>query len=408
MNDPMKVMVSVAGTFHAFQLAEQLERHGVLHRLFTTHRPRRGEQISPALITMNPLPEVAMRAPRALGLRWRAGDYVKAELFDRWVARSLPAGDVLVAFASFCLRSLRRARASGVVTILERGSTHVLSQNALVGEEYRRWGWREPAIDHRLMDKQLREYEEADYICVPSGFAARSFLEHGVPQTRLLHVPYGVDLGRFVPGRAPGRPFRILSVGVGLRKGTPYLLEAVARLGIPKAELWLAGAIPRDLAPILAKTSTPYRHLGTLPHAALAEVYRQASVFVLPSIEEGLPLAILEAMASGVPLVLTPNTGAEDIMTDGREGFVVPPRDPGALRQSLLRLYEDDDARLAMGGAGAKRARQWTWDAYGDRIISAYRQVLHRSVTEGRARPGPIGSRRADGIPDTWSATTHS
>lgn len=404
----MKVMVSVAGTFHAFQLAEQLERYGALHRLFTTHRPLRGEQIGPARIAVNPLPEIAMRAPRTMGLRWRAGDYVKAELFDRWVARALPAGDVLVAFASFCLRSLHRARASGIVTILERGSTHVLSQSALVGEEYRRWGCPEPAVDQRLMDKQLREYEEADYICVPSRFAAKSFLEHRIPQTRLLHIPYGVDLRRFVPGRSPGRPFRILTVGVGLRKGTPYLLDAVASLGIPKVELWLAGAIPGDLVPILAKTPTPFRHLGTLSHAALAAVYRQASVFVLPSIEEGLPLAILEAMASGVPLVVTPNTGAEDIITDGREGFVVPSRDPGALRQNLLRLYEDEDARLAMGEAGAKRARQWTWDGYGERVMAAYRQVLQRSATEGRARPGPIGSRQGNGIPDTRSATTHS
>lgn len=375
----MKVTVSVGGTFHAFRLAEQLDRRGALHRLLATHRPLRGERITPRRINANPVPEILMRGPRAIGLRWRAGDYFKAVTFDRWASQYVRDCDVLVGWAAFSMRSLRVARAAGVRTILERGSTHVETQWALLAEEHQRWHCEALPMERRMLARQLQEYEEADYICVPSGFALRSFLDHGIPLERLLHVPYGVGIGQFSPGPAPGRPFRILTVGAGLRKGTPYLLEAVAKLHSRDVELWVAGALPSDILPVLRRSQTQFRHLGALSHADLAAVYHAASVFALPSIEEGLSLAVLEAMASGLPVIVTPNTGAGDIITDGQEGIFVPPRNSESLHRALLELYEDDARRRSMGEAGARTVQAWTWDAYGDRAVSAYARLLGRA-----------------------------
>ncbi len=379
----MRVTVSAGGTFHAFRLAEQLERRGLLHRLITTHAPRRGERIPRERLKYNLVPELLLRGPRMLRLTRGSGgdkfDYAKALYFDRWASRYVGGCDVLVGFSLFSLVSGRVARAQGAITILERGSTHVRTQYALLAEEYRRWGVVGPPIDRRLVDRQLREYDETDYICVPSQFTLKSHLEHGIPRTRLLHVPYGVDLTGFRAAGTRGRPFRIIAVGLSIRKGTPYLLDAVARLRVPDVELWLAGDATPDLDPILSRSRTPYRRLGKLSQAALAQAYRDASVFVLPSIEEGLALVILEAMASGLPVVVTPNTGAEDIITDGREGLLVPPGDPDALAQALLSLYEDDDRRIAMGEAAVGTASAWSWDAYGDRVAAVYADVLaHR------------------------------
>ncbi len=86
-------------------------------------------------------------------------------------------------------------------------------------------------------------------------------------------------------------------------------------------------------------------------------------------------------MASGLPVVATPNTGAEDVIADGREGLLVPARDPASLSRALLALYEDEDRRRAMGQAAARAAAAWTWDAYGDRAVRAYGEILH-----GRSR----------------------
>jgi glycosyltransferase involved in cell wall biosynthesis len=169
-----------------------------------------------------------------------------------------------------------------------------------------------------------------------------------------------------------------VTVGVSLRKGTPYLLEAASRLGLngsrggPEMEVCLVGAVAPDAAPVLRGTRVPARRLGALSQPQLADVYRSASVFVLPSIEEGMALSVLEALASGLPVIVTPNTGTTDIVTHGREGLVVPPRDAGALAQALLELYEDEPKRRAMADAAVQTAKCWTWDAYGDRVAAAY------------------------------------
>lgn len=381
----MKVTVSVGGTFHAFRLAEQLQARDMLHRLVTTHRPLRGERIPIERIAANPWPEIVMRGPRTLGLRWLGGDYLKSVSFDRWAARQVDGCDVWVGFAGFSLFAQRAAR-SGARTVLERGSTHILAQQTLIAEEYRRWRCPLPPIDPRMVDRQLREYEEAEHISVPSRFAVESFLDRGVPADRLLRIPYGVDTRLFSPGAPPKRPFRVVAVGLSLRKGTPYLLEAAAQLGITgdghasEMEICLVGAVAPDLAPMLRHTSARFRLLGALSHADLAALHRTASVFVLPSVEEGMALSVLEALASGVPVVVTPNTGAGDIITHEREGLIVPVRDAAALARALRELYEDETKRSAMAAAAAKTAQAWTWDAYGDRVAATYARLLTPAV----------------------------
>jgi starch synthase len=382
----VKVTVSVGGTFHAFRLAEQLEARGMLHRLVTTHRPLRGERIPPERIAVNPWPEILMRGPRMLGLRWEAGDSLKAVAFDRWAARHVGGCDVWVGFAAFSLTGQRAARAAGARTVLERGSTHILTQSALLADEYRRWRCPAPPVDPRLVDRQLREYDDAESISVPSRFARQSFLDHGFPADRLLRIPYGADCRLFSPGPPPGRPFRIVAVGLSLRKGTPYLLEAAARLGItgaagaPEMEVCLAGAVAPDVAAVLHRTRAAVRVLGALSHSQLAAVYRSASAFVLPSVEEGMALSVLEALASGLPVVVTPNTGAADVITHGREGLIVPARDAAALAEALRELYEDEPRRRAMGESAVETARAWTWETYGDRAAAAYARLLTPDV----------------------------
>jgi glycosyltransferase involved in cell wall biosynthesis len=377
----VRVTVSVGGTFHAFRLAEQLQARGLLHRLVTTHRPLRGERIAADRIDANPWPEIAMRGPRALGMRWSGGDYLKSVIFDRWAARHVEGCDVWVGFAGFSLFAQRAGRRTAR-TVLERGSTHILTQQALVAEEYRRWRCPLPAVDPRMVDRQLREYDEAEHISVPSRFVVQSFIDRGVPSDRVLHIPYGVDTRLFSPGAPPRRPFRVVAVGLSLRKGTPYLLEAAERLGVtgdrpaPEIEVCLAGAVAPDLVPILRRTRARVRLMGALSHADLAALYRTASAFVLPSVEEGMALTILEALASGVPVVVTRNTGAEDIIAHGREGFIVPVSDAAALEGALRELYEDEPKRSTMAAAAAATARAWTWDAYGDRVAAAYARLV--------------------------------
>jgi starch synthase len=116
---------------------------------------------------------------------------------------------------------------------------------------------------------------------------------------------------------------------------------------------------------------------GFVPPDQLAATYSQGSVLVLPSIEEGLARVQAQAMACGVPVIATPNTGAEDLFDDGREGFIVPIRDPRALGERLEWMLAHPDARREMGEAARRRVGSLSgWSAYGDAVERLYERLL--------------------------------
>lgn len=382
----MKVTISVGGTFYAFQLAEQLDRRGHLDRLITTHHPRRGEQISRDRIVANLLPELFVQLPARLRLPW-AGDYYKAQLFDWWASRHVRSGtDMLLVFAAFGLHTIRAVKPYGIPTVLERASAHVAYQQELLQEEYARWKVPAPAMDDRLVTKQIWEYGEVDYIVVPSTFARRSFIDRGTPPERLIQIPLGVDLDVFRPQQKTERTFRILAGGLSLRKGLPYLLEAAA--GLPgDVEVVFAGRIPAEERHLFRNTPITIRNYGPLSRARLAELYPHCSVMVLPSVEDGFGLVILEAMASGIPVVCSDHTGGPDVITDGVEGFIIPIRDSHVLRDRLLHLYEQPEEQRRMGEAARERAAAFSYGTYGDRIVAAYQHVVGQPLPSPHTSP---------------------
>jgi glycosyltransferase involved in cell wall biosynthesis len=158
--------------------------------------------------------------------------------------------------------------------------------------------------------------------------------------------------------------------------GTHLLLVALTRLERPDAELWLIGGVEDEMRPALARYEGLFELKGFVPHAQLPALLTQCSVYVQPSLEEGLAKVLLEAMASGLPVVATTNTGAEDVVREGVDGFVVPIRDPEALAERLTRLADDEEARRRMGASAAERvARGFSWKDYADRMRAVLRQA---------------------------------
>jgi alpha-maltose-1-phosphate synthase len=200
----------------------------------------------------------------------------------------------------------------------------------------------------------------------------------GVPADRILRLPYGVDpdLFRPAPAARPDRPFRALFVGqIGNRKGVRYLLEAWRRLALPDAELLLIGTPGRAGRQLLAEYRDGCRWLGGLPASELSRWYQSSDVFVFPSLAEGSARVTYEAMASGLPLVVTPNSGS--VVRDGIDGFVVPARDVDSLCERLRQLHADADARREMGARGRDLIeRRYTWRHYHRRLAAAYRALL--------------------------------
>ena len=221
----------------------------------------------------------------------------------------------------------------------------------------------------------------ADSVVVPSNFVKRTFLQHEFDESKVYVNPFGVNLSEFHHDEqsvAQEETFRVIFVGgMSFRKGVHYLLKAFDELALKDAELWLVGGMTPDIEPLIEKAPKNVHYFPPVLQHELAEYYKKASVFVMCSIEEGLAMVQVQAMACGLPLICTTNTGGEDLIDEGEDGFVLPIRDVEAVKEKIQLLYDNRDLCRAMGQkAGKKMRSDWSWDRYGDRAIKNMQALL--------------------------------
>jgi glycosyltransferase involved in cell wall biosynthesis len=372
---PLEVIVSSGGQFHAYHLARGAQRAGYLKRFITTLYDKHETGLDRSVVRQVPLPEligqVIWRLPGANSMY--LSYLIRDNLFDLLARRFVDGGDIFHTFNHFGLYSMRKAKRLGMKTIVERSAAHPVVHHQLLSEEYSRYGLRFPAANRLLIDKHLREYAEADAIMVPSAFVWRTMVEGGVPEEKLRRVHFGFAPERFkpMPEAKTDLTFRVLFVGsVSLQKGVQYLLEAFKQLNLPDAELVFVGGAYPDSKSFLPQYEGLYKHIWFVSQEELAALYNTASVFVLPSLQDGFGMVVYEAAACGLPVIVTENVGAA--IRDGQDGFVVPIRDPDALADRLLRFYQDEALRRAMGDSARQYVQQFTWEAYHHELKAHY------------------------------------
>jgi glycosyltransferase involved in cell wall biosynthesis len=382
----MRIVQAVFGVFHHFELARELERRGHLEAIYSTWpwaRLKR-EGLDHAKVKTFPwlhTPEMLLLRSR-LNSHWLRDQigYANALAFDEWTLRRIPPCDAFIALSGAGLKTGRLVQQRGGKFICDRGSSHQRYQEQLVADEYRRWGVELPISDIRDTLREEQIYEAADAITVPSRFAARSFVESGIPAEKLRVIPYGVRLERFTrTGEPPADRFQVLFAGsVGLRKGVPYLLEAFARLRHPAKILRIAGAVHPDLKTVLDRLPREnVEFLGSVKQDVLAMLMSTSHVMVLPSLEEGLALVQGQALACGCPVLCSTNTGGEDLFTDGVEGFIVPIRDVSALTERMQQLADDPALQARMSEAALRRVRSLGgWGDYGNQWEAVLKDLI--------------------------------
>jgi glycosyltransferase involved in cell wall biosynthesis len=199
------------------------------------------------------------------------------------------------------------------------------------------------------------------YVCV-SEASARLALAQGVAPRKVAVIHNGIDLSRFRPAQGVPEGPAVLVARLSPEKDVPTLLRAAARVAQeePGFRLEIAGDGPdmpalRQLAGELNLTET-VRFLGVVRE--IPALLARANLFVLSSLTEGISLTLLEAMASGLPVVATRVGGNPEVVADGATGLLVPAGDPQALAAALVKLWRDPTARLALGQAGRRRAEE--------------------------------------------------
>ena len=385
----MNIVQAVFGVFHHFELAHQLHRRGHLRRIYSTWpwaRLKR-EGLPRELVRTFPLVHTAdylLRRTRfyspALDARFNRWNSLS---FDAFTRASIEPCDAFIAISGAGLTTGPLVQFRGGKFVCDRGSTHQRFQDAMMTEEHRRWRVPYTPPAGHIVAREEAIYSAADAITVPSTVARRSFLHMGHAPDRVHVIPYGVRLDRFKPAEPPPNDtFEVLFAGqISLRKGIPYLLEAFAALKHPQKRLTLVGDVLDDLRGILPGLPTEHvTFTGTLPQTELAARMTRSHVLALASVEEGLALVQGQAMASGCPVVATTATGAEDLFTDGVEGFIVPDRDTAALTQRLQQLADDPALRARMSAAALARVQHLGgWDNYGDLWETLLHQLTGRA-----------------------------
>lgn len=299
--------------------------------------------------------------------------------FSHWIGNS----NIFHGYTGVCLAGLRVARENGAITLIEHAHRHPRHWQESVKEEHKRFGVAtiSPVFSDRLIRRMELEFRLCDYIVVPSKVAYDSLASLGYEEKTVI-VHTGADATFFSPAAKTHRPpFRVCYVGrVELAKGIGYLLEAWERIRLRDAELILVGEVKPDIKPMLqSHADSTVSVVGFATPEQVAEYYRQSSLFVFPSVNEGLGQALLEAMASGLMVLATDKSGAQDCVTDGVEGLIVPARDANELARALLWSYEHPEQLLTMGRAARARIEaEFTLDHYNRRVIALYRSLFER------------------------------
>lgn len=269
--------------------------------------------------------------------------------YDQWMANQLQPGDHVYSSYGYANESFRKVRKMGGKTFLDGGNSHPQNFWDVLSEEYERWGVREDPISRFHFERSLETVSETDYVISPSSFVSKSFLDRGFPEERVFKSFYPVDLRLFKPSdseRPANRPFTIVNTsGLSLRKGTPYLFEAFRKIHkqIPNARFLVTNSgnpAPGIERIIKEYSDLPIEWCGYLSHAKMAERFRQADLLMLPSLEDGFARVVSEALSCGLPVMVSENTGAADLVEEDINGAVAPIRDVESMVSAALAWWD--------------------------------------------------------------------
>jgi glycosyltransferase involved in cell wall biosynthesis len=347
----MKVNLYVPGAANLQFLVKHLEQLGVLNRFYYSHKLSTSaekleipKQKAINIFIKEYLTQGHLRLFNAFGLNQCLPLYYRiweSLVLMNW--SSAPVSHILLFGAS--QRIIQRARSEGSRILGLAANSHPKAFHAYLSDEANRIGVALPKDEFISFDAIAAEISLSDHLHVESEFSKASYVEHGFPAERIHIVRPGKDLSKFYP-ETPGeafdaqRKFVVLCVGrISLRKGQLHLLEAWRELNLPNAELVLIGNIAPDIKHKVNNYSGEFTYVRRVDDLRKAMV--ASSVVVVPSVEDGHAHVVGEALACGVPVITTHNTGAADLIVIGESGYVVKPSSAEALAKMIDMLYRD-------------------------------------------------------------------
>jgi glycosyltransferase involved in cell wall biosynthesis len=274
-------------------------------------------------------------------------------ILDFLSARKIRKSDMVIFHPALFPRTLATCKKKGITTVGMATVAHPSYVSRLKHEEYKKFGIEYPIVSYPT--------PPFDYILAFSDFVKETYIQEGFSPENIFVAYSDIDCKRFVPAEKSDKIFRALFIAhTTLTKGVQYLLNAWGQLNLKNAELILAGGYKRippkakEYCDTNINASDEIVQRGSVKNPE--NLYQSASVFVFPSLTEGNPRVVMEAMACGLPVITTEH--AQSIVEDGKTGFVVPIRDVEAIKEKIEFLYQNPDAAERMGKAARKAIEQ--------------------------------------------------
>jgi len=299
-------------------------------------------------------------------------------LLSKLILLTIPKSKIYHTWMDIAPEAVKKAKKRGAILILEGANSHPLNSASIINGEYKKLGMKEYLIDIKKIKEKNDYLSLFDYIFCPSKFVYDSFLKFGFKKEQLFLIPYGVDIRMFADRKEKkDSKFRAIFVGsIQLRKGIQYLLEAWADLKLKNAELIIIGRVWPDARKIVSeyKGNPSIKFIGF--NSSPQKYLKESDIFISPSLEEGSALTCYEAMASGLPIIATYNTGS--IARDKKDGFVIPIRDTSILKEKIKYFYNNPKKVIEMGKNAKDYVQNFTWEDYGKRLVKSYNIILSR------------------------------
>ncbi len=375
----MKIAIIVPGRFHAFDLARELLKLGHDVTLFTNYPKFAAARfgVPPDKVRSFLIHGVLSRffhiLQRKCGLPYP--EKWLHSIFGKWamVRVCCEPWDVVQGWSGICEELFKRLKDSSAVLVCERGSTHISFQKKILEEEVRRIDRSLEVPSEWTVSREIREYDLADVVHVPSRFAKESFAREGFPADKVKVVLLGVESKKFrsLPAHAQerydrilsGQSLRILNVGTfNFRKGVWDTAAVVRELAPEGFHFRFVGSVAFEARGLALELRSLAEFIDKKPQYELVEQYAWADLFILPTLEEGFPMVSLQAAASGLPILTTPNGAGFDLVRDSVTGWILPPRDPKSFTEKLRWCYvhRKELANMSMRTYSDFRPRDWS------------------------------------------------
>lgn len=304
-------------------------------------------------------------------------------LFDRYAAVKLPRLKGMLITTPRMVETARRAKALGYKTFLYGSSCDPRHFEQQLRREQEFLGLKGTNGVSLGLSRFAAHVESSDYIITISDFAKETYAAQGFPREKIFVAPLGVDLERFAFTPPPGGRFICLCIAhltgtTGVLKGLSYLLRAWSDLNLENAQLLVCGKISPELQDLFRRDGAKLKNVEFTGPVSNPEVYYQkASVFIFPTIAEGFGKVVLEAMASGRPVVAT--SVPSPVIREGIDGFYIPSREVEALKDKVLYFYNNREQVEKMGAVASEQARRFTWTRFSTQVADIVAEVAAAS-----------------------------